>query len=127
MIGAVASTINNIGGCMAIGAASGLISGFWIQIINPKINKNNTYDNLGIFGPILVCSTLGGLGLSPILYQIYSSLNISTVNLEGTISDSTLIFYQIANFGIAAGIASITGVIAGLLSYPFRESDTDFS
>jgi len=70
-VGAVASTINNIGACIAIGAFSGFLSGFYLQILHPRLNQNRAIDHLGIFGPILICSIFGGLVISPAMYKAY--------------------------------------------------------
>lgn len=70
-IGVVAGNINNIGACIAIGAFSGLFSGFWLRVVHPRLNATKSIDHLGIFGPILICSIIGGLVLSPALYKSY--------------------------------------------------------
>ena len=38
MIASVASYINNIGGCLAIGVGAGFVSGLWLRVIHPKLN-----------------------------------------------------------------------------------------
>jgi uncharacterized transporter YbjL len=116
----VAGTINNIGACILIGAISGLISGFWLQVIHPRLNRNRAIDHLGIFGPILLCSVLGGLVLAPAMYKAFMSKGINTNALGAQVTDSAIMSYQLVNIGIAAAVAAFFGLIAGLLSYRFR-------
>jgi len=70
-ISVVSGSVINIGACIAIGAFSGLVSGFWLQYIHPRINKNSSIDHIGLLGPILICSIFGGLVLAPVLYSAY--------------------------------------------------------
>lgn len=125
-IAVVAGAINNIGACIAIGAFSGFVSGFWLRIVHPRLNLTRSVDHLGILGPILVCAILGGLGLSPALYQSYKKLSITASGLGEQITDTALMSYQLAYIGIAAGTAIVTGLIAGFISLPFRSSLNDF-
>lgn len=83
-------------------------------------------DHLGILGPILINSVLGGLVLSPAMYQSYMNLGTLATGLGNQINDSALLSYQLAFIGIAAGTAIVTGLIAGLLSFPFRNSENDY-
>lgn len=87
-ISVVASTINNIGACIAIGAFSGFISGFYLKKLHPRLNKNKAIDHLGMFGPILICSIIGGLVLSPAMYKVYMSLGINISFVPNTITES---------------------------------------
>ncbi len=125
-IGTVAGTINNIGACIAVGAAAGFVSGFYLRVLHPKLNKKQAIDHLGIFGPILICSILGGAVISPAMYKAFQSLGINSNSLGAAISDSSIIPYQLIYIGMAALISSGTALIAGLASYKFRDSETDF-
>jgi hypothetical protein len=125
-IGVVAGTINNIGACIAIGAVSGLVSGFWLRVVHPRLNFGRSIDHLGILGPILICSVLGGLGLSPAMYKIYMNLGTISSGLGSQISESLSIIYQLSFIGIAAETAIVAGLLAGLLSIGFRTPDNDF-
>lgn len=125
-IGVVAGTINNIGACIAIGAFAGIVSGFWLRVVHPRINAVKSVDHLGIFGPILVCSVLGGLVLSPAMYQSYISLNTVSSGLSAKISSSDYMSYQLSYIGIAAGTAIVAGLIAGFSTLVFRDPKTDF-
>jgi hypothetical protein len=125
-IGVVAGSINNIGACIAIGAFSGFISGFWLRIVHPRLNLTRSFDHLGILGPILICSILGGLVVSPAMYKSFMNIGINSSGLNGQVTDKSLISYQLAFIGIAAGTAIITGLICGLLSLPFRNSSNDY-
>lgn len=126
MIGVVAGTINNIGACIAIGAFAGIVSGFWLRVVHPRINSIKSVDHLGIFGPILVCSVLGGLVLSPAMYQSYIDLNTVSSGLNAKISSSDYMSYQLAYIGIAAGTAIVAGLLAGFSTLVFREPGNDF-
>jgi hypothetical protein len=126
-IAVVAGTINNIGACIAIGAFSGFVSGFWLRVIHPRLNRNRSVDHLGILGPVLVNSILGGLVLAPSMYQSYINLNtVSTPLNLVKIGDTALLYYQLAYIGIAAGTAIVTGLIVGFLSLPFRTVENDY-
>jgi hypothetical protein len=122
----VAGTINNIGACIAIGAFAGFVSGFWLRVIHPRLNLTRSVDHLGIFGPILICSVLGGLVLSPSLYQIYNNLGSNLTSLGAPVSDTALLNYQLVYIGIAAGTAIVTGLLSGLISLTLRTNHNDF-
>lgn len=125
-IAVVAGTINNIGACIAIGAFSGFFSGFWLRIIHPRLNSTSSVDHLGIFGPVLLCSIFGGLVLAPALYQSYSTLGTLPSSMDSQVFDTNVMNYQLVNIGIAAGTALCTAIIAGLLSFCFRNPSNDF-
>ena len=74
MIASVASYINNIGACLAIGAAAGFVSGFWLRVIHPKINENHRYDHLGLIGTVLVNSVIGCGIVAPTVFGAYKNL-----------------------------------------------------
>lgn len=76
MISAVSAYINNIGGCIAVGAFAGIVSGFWLRIGYPRMNLNKPYDPLGFTGPILINAFLGAVGVAPILMGAYKSIGI---------------------------------------------------
>lgn len=77
IISAVSTYINNIGGCIAVGAFAGLVSGWWLRRIHPIINQNHCYDHLGLIGPILINATFGATFVAPILMAAYKNLNLS--------------------------------------------------
>ena len=76
MIAVVSAYINNIGGCIAIGAFSGLVSGLWLRQGYPRMNANKPYDPLGLTGPILINAFLGAAGVGPILMGAYKSIGL---------------------------------------------------
>jgi ammonia channel protein AmtB len=121
MIGSVAGTINNIGACILIGAVSGFISGFYLQVIHPRLNFKKAYDHLGIFGPILICSIIGGLVVSPAMYKTFMSKGVNTNALGSQITDSNLMLYQLIYIGVTAMVAAGSGMLAGLLAYRSRD------
>jgi hypothetical protein len=71
MIGPIAGSIDNIAIPIALGIGSALISVIYHIYIFPKINKNNIYDNLGLFGPYLLIAFLGTLVVAPITFISY--------------------------------------------------------
>jgi len=119
-VSVVSGVVSNIGACIAIGAFSGFVSGFWFRIIHPRINGGSIIDNLGLFGPILINSILGGLVLAPSLYQSYMNQDFPII------ASSDVIKYQLAYIGVAAGTGIVSGLIAGLLSLGFRLPHKDF-
>lgn len=125
-ISVVAGTINNIGACIAIGAFAGFVSGFWLRIVHPRINANRSVDHLGIFGPILINSVIGGLVISPAMYQIFINLGTVSSGLGAAITSSAYTYNQLAYIGIAAGTAIVAGLLAGFLILPFRDSSNDY-
>jgi hypothetical protein len=87
-IGSVAGTANNLGACIAIGSAAGLISGIYLKVLHPRLNSQRAIDNLGIFGPILICSILGGLVISPAMYKAMMNLGTNSNSLGASITSS---------------------------------------
>jgi hypothetical protein len=126
MIGVVGGTINNIGACIAIGSFAGFLSGFWLRVVYPRMNSLKSHDHMGIFGPILCCSIIGGLVLSPALYKVFYDRGTHPGSLSSTITTTRFISYQLAFIGIAAGTAICTGILAGLISLCFRNPKSDF-
>lgn len=126
MIGVVGGTINNIGACIAIGAFAGFLSGFWLRVVYPRMNSLRSHDHMGIYGPILCCSIIGGLVVAPALYKVYYDRGTLPGSLGTVISTKRFISYQLAFIGIAAGTAICTGILAGLVSLCFRNPKTDF-
>ncbi len=80
IIGSAAHWIFSIGISIAIGVSGGFISAIAMKL-SQRINKNYTYDVLGLFGPILICSLLGSLVVPPVVVLIYNKYNfIVTLN-----------------------------------------------
>lgn len=125
-IASVAGSITHIGPCILIGGVAGLLSGFYLQVLHPRLNKKRSVDHLGIFGPILICSVLGGALVSPVTYKAFMSLGINTSTLGNQITDSNLMAYQLIYIGISALAGSGSGLLAALISYRIRDSDSDF-
>jgi hypothetical protein len=65
IIGDVAPALPNIGYAIMIGAFGGFISGLYMRIINPLVNRNYAYDSLGLFGPFLISALLGSMVVTP--------------------------------------------------------------
>jgi hypothetical protein len=65
VMGAAAPILFNIGIVIMIGTVTGIFSGIYMSFIHPKLNKNNLYDVLGLFGPFAIASILGSLVVVP--------------------------------------------------------------
>jgi hypothetical protein len=65
VMGAAAPLLYNIGIVMMIGTVTGFLSGVYMSLIHPKINRTNLYDALGLFGPFLIASIVGSLVILP--------------------------------------------------------------
>lgn len=76
----MASTINNIGGCMAIGSFAGILSGIWLGFVYHRYNFTRI-DPLGIIGPIFICSIFGGFIVTPFLYLSYNNIEKKPLTL----------------------------------------------
>lgn len=127
MVSVVSGTISNIGACIAVGAIAGFISGFWLEIVHPRLNKNFSYDHMGIFGPILICSILGGVALAPITYKAFMNHDLSLNVLSNIlVTNYRTASYQLANIAIATGAGAAAGFLAGLLCLIFRNPEDDF-
>ena len=131
MVSAVAASLNNIGANIAIGAFAGLVSGFWLRVITPRLNARGSFDNLGLLGAVVLNATIGQFALAPALYRIYYNLEynlqgLGTGGLNIDISDSKSYTYQLSYFAISAGIAICTAVIASILTCCCRNSVNDF-
>lgn len=126
-ISVISGVTNNIGACIAIGAFSGLVSGFWLQVIHPRINKTSSIDHTGMLGPILICSVIGGLVLAPSFYQSFYSLGSTNVLLGAPVTNTDIMAFELAYIGIAAGTGIVTALFAGLLSLIFRDETSDNS
>jgi hypothetical protein len=64
-LGAAAPILYNIGIVIMIGTVVGFLSGIYMSLIHPKINQNDLYDVLGLFGPFLIASIIGSLIILP--------------------------------------------------------------
>jgi hypothetical protein len=85
MISVVSPYINNIGGCIAIGAFAGIVSGIWLRHGYPKMNQNKPHDPLGLTGPILINAVIGGFAVGPLLMLAYRTLGLSLVELNASV------------------------------------------
>ena len=70
-IGGIASYINNIGACLAIGAVAGIVSGLWLRLVYHKVNEQRTYDPFGLIGALLINAVLGTFFFAPIVFAAY--------------------------------------------------------
>lgn len=71
VVGSVAPLLHNIGIIIMIGALMGVISGIYMNLLHPKLNQTFVYDNLGLFGPILIASLIGSALVTPITLLYY--------------------------------------------------------
>jgi hypothetical protein len=126
ILSAVDGYINNIGGCIAIGAFAGLVSGFWLRVIHPRINQNKSYDHLGLLGPILINAMLGGVAVAPFLFGAYKNLSITVFELNNTIQNQRASTFYLAINIVAVCIGTGFGLIAGIICYITRNPEQDY-
>lgn len=125
-IGVVADVVPNIGATIAIGAWTGFFSGFWMRVIHPRINRTNDIDHLGLFGPILINSILGGLVLAPAFFQAFYASGLQPSNFTATITTVDVMKYQLAYIGVAAGTGLVFGLLVGIVTVSSRSKNYDF-
>jgi hypothetical protein len=125
MISIVAPYINNIGGCITVGAFAGVVSGLWLRHGYPRMNENRPYDPMGLTGPVLINGFFGSAFVAPILFGVYknNSLIPGELTLASTLRTST---YYLAIFGITLAVALGMGLIAGLICSGTRNTLDDF-
>lgn len=110
--GSVASFTTNIAAPIAVGIASGFFSVLYNKILLKKVNKNQLYDSLGIFGPIFFTSILSTAVLSPIVIKAFFDYSLDTLPLEGSvISSSGQSGWMLIYFGISSGMGLLTGML----------------
>jgi hypothetical protein len=114
-IAAVAGVQPKIGACIAVGAFSGLLSGFWLRKVHPLINKTRQLDSLGLFGPIFVNSLLGGVVVSPLTAFLLGENG--TLMPPSGMSSSTMALYSLSYAGIAIGSGLFSGLLASLFAF----------
>ena len=127
MIASVASYINNIGGCIAVGAASGLISGLWLRIIHPKISNTYRYDQFGLAGTILINAIIGCFIVAPTVFGAYQNEGILPSTLTKVVTNKRSSTYYLAIFGTSLAISVATGIIAGLFCSILRNPNDDYN
>lgn len=112
LFGSVASFTTNIAAPIAVGIASGFFSALYNKILFKKVNKNQLYDSLGIFGPIFFSSILSTVLLSPIVIKSFTDYSLLPLPLEGSvISSSSQSGWMLIYFGISSGMGLLTGMI----------------
>lgn len=126
MISTVSAFINNIGAVITVGAFAGLVSGFWLRYVHPRINANKTIDHLGLIGPITINAFLGLGFVAPILYGAYKDIGITPAEITMTITNQRVSTYFLGVLGVTLLIAIGMGVITGLLVYLARDAGDDF-
>jgi hypothetical protein len=125
ILGAVASYINNIGACIAVGAFAGVISGFWLRVIYPRLNVNTSIDQLGLIGPIVLNAFFGAAFVGPIVFGAYKSEGILPNELNTLVTTQRSSTFYLSIFGITIALAILTGLIAGALIFCLRDPEDD--
>ena len=125
LISVVAPYINNIGGCIAVGAFAGVVSGLWLRHGYPRMNQNRPYDPLGLTGPILINGFFGTFVVAPILFAAYKKNTLIPGELTLASTERTSTFF-LGIFGITLAIALGMGLIAGLICLATRSPVDDF-
>ncbi len=126
IIAAVAPFINNIGGCFAVGSFAGLVSGFWLRYVHPRINATKSYDHLGILGPITINAFIGVAFVGTLLFGAYKNEDEQHAEVSYKISDQRPSTYLLAICGITLAVAVGMGLIAGIICYLTRDPANDF-
>lgn len=65
-VSVVAGFLDNIGASVAIGALTGIVAGFWLSIVTPKLNHHIVVDSTGAIGWLLLPAFLAGSVIAPI-------------------------------------------------------------
>lgn len=118
LMGGPAPALMNIGISIAVGLVGGIISGLTMNRIQKKINKNNLYDVLGLFGPFIISAILGSIVVPIMTLHIYYNQQNSDIEYKkifGTVFPFTLIPYQLIYPGISAAFGLIGGALSGIL------------
>lgn len=126
IIGSVSAFINNIGGCIAIGAFAGLVSGFWLRYAHPRVNSTKTYDQIGIIGPITINAFFGVTFVAPLLYGAYKNADFTPAELTFKVVNERPSTYFLAIFGVTMLIGLGMGLITGIITYLTRDAGDDF-
>lgn len=112
--GPIAGTLENIGSFMALGAFAAIISIFYFNVIDIRMNKYHVTDSYGI-GYIAIISLLGTFFVAPLVIvgmvneQVYSDLLANILITEKANAGWVLVYV-----GISVGIALVGGLIVGL-------------
>lgn len=125
IIASVAGCIDNLGACIALGAFAGVISGFWLRIVHPRINAKKIYDQIGIFGPIALNALIGGVVVAPLMFQVYYWLRIVPSTMVNLITANDSMIYQLVCAGIVIGMGLAIGLISGFICLIFRNPSDD--
>jgi hypothetical protein len=127
LVGSVAGTINNIGGCIILGIIAGAISGFWLKYVHPRINANHTYDHMGIIGPVTINAFLSIFMVAPILYGSYSKAEYIPSTFSAKIVNERSSTFELAVTGITLAIGLALGLVTGIICYLTRDPADDFN
>lgn len=115
VMGGAAPVLDNIGINLMIAFLTGLISGVYMRTLHPRINKNNIYDTLGLFGPFLISAFIGSIIIAPSTIIWYHNHNITKNGIAQPYPFS-LAGWQLVYAGISAALGLGGGLFAGILS-----------
>lgn len=124
VMGSASQIMQNIGLVIMIGAIAGLISGIYMRVIHPRINKNQIYDFLGLMGPFFISALIGGLVVAPAAIIGFHNNNHIPLAIDQNTEPYhySLAGWQLVYVGISIGIGLGSGLLAGLLGCCYRES-----
>lgn len=120
VISSTASIVHNIGIIIMIGAVASFICGIYMRTLHLKINKEFTYDALGLFGPFLIASFLGSFVVTPSVLSYYLNLKV-IVPTMGVLVPLNLPGWSLVFTGVTVGSALVSGIFCGLLSICDRD------
>jgi hypothetical protein len=115
---------SNLGPAVAIGAFGGLVTGVYMQLVHPKINRKSIKDALGLIGAVLIPSFLGGVVVTPVVYRVYIDRDFERIT--GIINDDEAIRFNYIYYFITVGAGITGGLFAGLFALCSNDHEYDF-
>jgi hypothetical protein len=114
IMGDAAPLLPNIGIPIIIGGIGGLLSGLYMRLLHPRINRNNVIDVLGLFGPFLISAFLGAFVFTPSIIIWFTKQHRLGLSVIGDYP-ATLAGWQLTYVGISAAIGFGSGLLGGVL------------
>lgn len=115
VIASTSAILDNIGIIIMIGFVASFICGIYMRTVHLKVNKEFTYDALGLFGPFLIASFLGSFVVTPAVLAYYYNNSVIFPNI-GVLVPLNLPGWSLVFTGVTAGSALVSGIFCGLLS-----------
>ena len=112
MVGSTAGFANNLAIPVVLGMAAGFFCTLYKAWLQPKINRRNMKDALGLIGPFVICPIIGCFIATPIIIFCYSNYSIIPPQLNGApidiVSSRYILIYQVLSMalGVVGGMAT---------------------